>query len=102
MGNDEASRVLRAVNLGLHYLHRPFREILQAACVVEIEVGEHDVAHVSGGKSELLNSIDRGVFSIELNAVEMNKKRADARIRRLDISRAQTGIHENQSPICFD
>jgi len=42
---------------------------LPPECAIEIEVGDRDVAHVSGGKSELLDSIDCGVFAIELNAI---------------------------------
>jgi hypothetical protein len=70
--------------------------------MIEIEVGKHNMTHVPCRKSQPLNLIDRRVLSIKLDTIEMNKERAEPRVRRLDITQTEASIDQNKSLVCLD
>ncbi|WP_335233554.1 hypothetical protein [Nostoc sp.] len=46
--------------------------------------------------------IDCRIFFIKLDAIEMNEKRAEAGVRRVDIAQSEAGINQNKSLLCLD
>ncbi|GAB1540522.1 hypothetical protein NUACC21_31910 [Scytonema sp. NUACC21] len=70
--------------------------------MIEIEVGKHNVTHVAWTKAKLLDLMDCRVFSLELNAIEMNEKRANPRATFLNITLSETCINEHKPLVCLD
>jgi hypothetical protein len=70
--------------------------------MIEIEVGKHNMAHVPCRKSQPLKLSDRRVLAIELDTIEMNKERAEPRVRRLDIAQTEASIDQNKSLVRLD
>jgi len=70
--------------------------------MIEIEVGQHNMAHIACRKSKLLDLSDRRVLAIELDVIKVDKEGAEAGIRRLNIAQSEAGINENKSLIRFN
>jgi hypothetical protein len=83
-------------------VHSRLGEIFQTTGMVEIEVGKHDMAHVTRTKAKLFDLSDRRVFLFKLDAIQMNEERAEARVACVDIALTEAGIDENESLICLN
>jgi hypothetical protein len=78
------------------------REILQPTSMIEIEVGKHNMTHIPCRKTQPLKLSDRRVLALKLDTIEMNKERAEPRVRRLNITQTEASIDQNKSPIRLD
>ena len=67
----------RGAQFGIHHMHGRVREILDAAGMVEIEMGQDDVAHIVGPQPETLDLPARGLPGIKLHPVGVAEKRAE-------------------------
>ena len=71
------------------------RKVGQAACVIEIEVRDDDVAQIRGRKAERLDLRERGLRAIERRADEPAEHRRQLRAA-LDVARAEPGVDEHE------
>jgi hypothetical protein len=78
------------------------REILDAAGMVEVEVGHHDMAHVRGGEAERAHLRDGGFLGTELDVVELEEELRQPAVRMIDVAGAEAGIDQDQPSIAFD
>jgi hypothetical protein len=78
-------------------MHRGLGEILQPAGVVEIEMGEHDVAHVARREAPAPHLLQGRIAVFELDPVHVNEERAQAPVRILHVPGAEPGIHEDEA-----
>jgi len=64
--------------------------------VVEIQVGEHDMAHVLGGETEPVQLFQRGVARLQADVVERPEERTEPLAGPPHVFGAETGIHQHQ------
>lgn len=90
-------RVARGgIHLALQHVHLGLRKIRQAPGVVEIQVGEDDMAHVLGGETEPVQLFQRGVARLQADVFEHPEEPAEAITRTLHVAAAEAGIHQHQ------
>ena|SRR5690242_18506496 len=77
------------------------RKIFDAAGVVEIEVGEHDVAHIFGLEAQRLELTQRGRPFVQSDAVGDPEKPAEPP-RLPDILQSEPGIDEDEPDLGLD
>jgi hypothetical protein len=94
---DEAVAALRGFRLRLQHVHGGLGEILQAARMVEIQMGQHDVAHVPGREAPGRHLRQGGVAVLEPDPVHVDEERAQAPVRVLHVPGAEAGIHQDEA-----
>jgi hypothetical protein len=95
--DEAAPLVLGGVLLRLHHVHPGLGEVLQSAGVVEVEVGQDDVAHVLGIEPQPLHLADRGLFLAKAYVEQGMKGAAEARVRLAHILQAVAGVDQHQA-----
>src|SRR3712207_243991 len=74
--------------------------------MVEIEMGEHDVAHVGGREAERLDLADRGLLLAQLDVEHRAHRAGDARLGRpmrvVDVLEAVAGVDEDEAAVGLD
>jgi hypothetical protein len=86
----------RRADLFREKVHRRMRKIIEPARVVEVEMGEDDVADVPGLKAEPLDLSNGGVALPQLGCVERQKKPAQSIGRIAHVAQAITGVDEDE------
>jgi hypothetical protein len=76
---DRAVGLLGRARLRAHDVHRRFGEILDSAGMVEVEMGEHDVANVARREAEALDLKQRRLLLLQRQAHHGKEKAAECR-----------------------
>ena len=89
------------VELSAKDVHRGVRKIFDAAGVVKIEMGQHDVAHIGGAEAQLFDLPQSGIGLAQPDAIGNAEEGAQSsRLRH--VARAEPGIDEHQPDFGFD
>ncbi len=97
----EAGPVHRGVVLGGEDMHLGIREVGQAAGMVQVQVGHHDMTHVGGLEAECLHLMQRRL----LHAQCRPRQRAEAgaeMARVAHVGAAQAGVDQHQAVGALD
>ena len=81
LGNEHIAHRLGGISLGGHDVISGFGEILDPARVVEIEMGENDVPHITDRKAGSLNLMQCGLAQAEADVGQAAHEFAQARVR---------------------
>ena len=110
------SPLLRPISLAveprrlLHGRH-PFRfeqvharvwKVVESAGVVEVEVREHDVAHVLWFEPQPLHLADGRELLAKIGAEQREKESTEPAARVAHVTRAKTGVHQGEAVRGFD
>ena len=72
-------------------------KVVQSPGMVEIEMREHDVAHVLGIEAEPLDLADGGHLLAELRTHQCQEERTQAPPRIGHVAQAEPGVHQHQA-----
>lgn len=78
------------------------RKVLDAAGMVEVEMGEHDVAHIAGGEAQRLNLPDGRVPLLQADIQDERPQPWQAAASPEDILKAVACVDENETLRCLD
>jgi hypothetical protein len=93
---------LGGIQFRRHHMHDGVGEVLEAAGMIEVEMGEHDVTHILRPKAKLLDAPKRGLLRIKLDIEQVDIKPAQAWVWLTGVFQPEAGIDQNQPAIGFD
>src|SRR3546814_9150267 len=89
--------VARGIMLGAQQMNRGVGKILDPARVIEIQMCQHDVAHVGGMEPERLELAQRRFLLAQLDAMKHAEEWIEAYLRRANILQHEPSIDENEN-----
>src|SRR3954466_14452093 len=99
---EHRSPLLRRLLLGEEHVYGRARKVVEAAGMIEVEVRQHDVAHVARVEAEPLDLADRRHLLAEFRAHEREEELAQAFARARAVEQPEAGIDEHQFVCRFD
>src|SRR5690606_22069882 len=84
----------RVIASALQHVNGGMRKIVQPAGMIEVEMREHDMAHIIGAKTHRFDLPRRGHFCAEVRRYQRKEEGAETRTRVCDITKAKTGVYK--------
>ena len=92
----------RALLFLFEQMHLRVWKIIEAAGVIEIEVGQHDVTHVRRGPAEPLDLPDGRHLLAKVGAQECQEQATQACLRIAHVLQPEPGVDQDQPLLGFD
>src|SRR5690554_3724912 len=100
--NEAPPLFLSRLALGLHDVNAGVGEVLNPARVVEVQVGEHDVAYVARGIAKRLYLVQRRLLHPETDVEQGAEEATETRVGIAHVLNAIAGIDEHQTFVGFN
>ena len=99
---DEAVALALRIPLPLQHMDLGLGKVVQAAGVVEIQMGQHDMADIARTKTQAAELRQGAEFGIVLDAIHQPEEGTQAPAALPQIGFAKAGIHQHQAvPVGF-